>query len=533
VLGRIVEWKYYDAQVRCSMKKTILFVLLVLVCTPRLAPTVESESPAPHRVRIGVEMQTGFQSCIDFWQPIANDLSKAIPEYRFVVVPLASRVDLLRTLEKREIDFAVVNAALDAVVSDRYGTTSLTTMMKSYEVGMKMIASDATCSGAVIRRADRSDIKGIRDIRGKRFSAVMPWSLTGWLVQWELFRKHGMDPHTDLKQVVFEGTPEQVVESVLDGSADAGAVDADLLNQMARNKRIPDNSLCVINRKGQAVPLVVGEDTASTDAYLRWAFSKAADTDDQLARRVADALMTKTLNIVVDGTACQVGWTIPQNNSKVRRLLRELMGPQFAESDGYPMPQEYPTWLFPVLAIGSGLALFTVAFMFLRGRYRRRESSLEERLEKTRKELIEVRANRQRVDAILALAGCGIDIVDDENQVVYADSSLKRQYGDWHGYKCHEYYCGADRPCSGCRRPSPTDQQSQTFLDLDGSEWATAGDPHAKVHYIEGEEIRMIGIPFRDEGGRWLYARIHIPLKAFSASKPRSLAEPEEVETAA
>jgi hypothetical protein len=26
----------------------------------------------------------------------------------------------------------------------------------------------------------------------------------------------------------------------------------------------------------------------------------------------------------------------------------------------------------------------------------------------------------------------------------------------------------------------------------------------------------MIGVPFRNESGRWLYARIHLPLAAFS-----------------
>jgi hypothetical protein len=37
-------------------------------------------------------------------------------------------------------------------------------------------------------------------------------------------------------------------------------------------------------------------------------------------------------------------------------------------------------------------------------------------------------------------------------------------------------------------------------------------DAIGKFQLIQGEATRMIGVPFRDEGGRWLYARVHLPL---------------------
>jgi hypothetical protein len=64
--------------------------------------------------------------------------------------------------------------------------------------------------------------------------------------------------------------------------------------------------------------------------------------------------------------------------------------------------------------------------------------------------------------------------------------------------------------------PGPMGEQVQTLLNIDGPPGMCSDDPHAKVHYIEGESTQMLGIPFRDEGGRWLYARIHFPLTAFS-----------------
>ncbi|MHB8971173.1 MAG: hypothetical protein ACYC3X_17525 [Pirellulaceae bacterium] len=63
---------------------------------------------------------------------------------------------------------------------------------------------------------------------------------------------------------------------------------------------------------------------------------------------------------------------------------------------------------------------------------------------------------------------------------------------------------------------SSTDEPGPILLDMDGSESTLPDDPHAQVHYSAGESSRMIGIPFHDEGGRWLYARVHFPLAAFS-----------------
>ncbi len=347
------------------MEKKILFVLLVQFFIPWFAITADTENAESRMIRIGVDIRMGFQSCIDSWRPVAEYLSKAIPGHRFVIVPLASQPDLTRMLENGDIEFTVLNPALEIVAEDRYGTVPLATMVESNHDGIKQFPSYAGYGGAIIRRAQRSDIKTIQDIRGLRLSVVKPWSFTGWIAQWGFMGKNNIDPLKDVKQVIFEGTHGQVVKRVLDGSADAGAVDADLLSQMARNGKFPDNSLYIFNRQGQAVPLVVGEDPTATDTYPGWIFSKADATSDQLAQRVADALMKEPLDTSVDGMPYRVGWIAPRNYGNVRRLLQKLMGPQFAESAGFPPPKGNPAWLIPAKIIGCTIAVFAVAFMFM------------------------------------------------------------------------------------------------------------------------------------------------------------------------
>jgi hypothetical protein len=62
------------------------------------------------------------------------------------------------------------------------------------------------------------------------------------------------------------------------------------------------------------------------------------------------------------------------------------------------------------------------------------------------------------------------------------------------------------------------DDQDKIVTDFDCSKWAMNEDLHTKVHYSQSESTRMIGIPFHDESGRWMYARIHFPLAAFAES---------------
>jgi two-component system sensor histidine kinase TtrS len=341
-------------------------IFLVLISLSFLQPAfaLETTDATPRRVRIGVDIRLGFQSCIDSWTPVTEYLSKAIPECRFVIIPLASQQDLVRTLENGGIDFMALDPAMELVAEDRFGVSPLAAMIKVGSTEIKTRSSDAPCSGAIIRRADRKDIDSIQDLRGQRLSAVKPWSLTGWIAQWALLVNKKIDPQKDLKQVAFAGTHGQVVKDVLEGAADVGVLDADLLLQMLRNQRIPEKSLYIINRQGKAVPLLLNQNASATDSYPGRILSKAAATSDELAKRVVDALMPKTLDIRLDRMPCKIGWSIPPNYSKVRYVLQTLMGPHFADSQGFPLPMQYPAWFFPVLAVIGILAAF-IAMVFL------------------------------------------------------------------------------------------------------------------------------------------------------------------------
>lgn len=494
--------------------------LTVLLATSLLLPAALAQSPKPSTtpsIRIGVDIRLGYQQCLDSWTPVANYLSQAIPDHRFVVMPLASYQDTVRVLENGVVEFLVLDPAMEVVARDRFGVIPLLSQVECPQ-GDGIASTFEGSSSTLIRRADRSDIVSLKDLRGKQLSAVKSWSLAGWLAAWELFQKNGMDPHTALKQVVFEGTSSQVVRNVLAGASDLGVVDTQMLLHMVRSKKLSAEALCMIDREGKAVSLNVDKDVASTEVFPGRLLSKAKDTSSDLAQRVVDALRNHPVSVVVEGVSYERRWGLPSNYSRVRQLLQVLVGPDFAESPGYPLSRSQPKWLVLTLIHGSVVSLFLVSFLLLRRRHTRRQRQLEDELAELRSELLEARAETQRINTVLTLAGCGIDIVDENNRIIFADANLERIYGDWRGHNCHEYYCKSVEPCAACQRPSPASPPRRVEVNLDDSTILGLVDPHAKVHYTNGHASRMIGIPFSDEGGRWLYARLHIPDESVAGS---------------
>ncbi len=81
-------------------------------------------------------------------------------------------------------------------------------------------------NGQLITLAD-SGINSIADLEGKTFCRVDPLSTSGWIIPSLSMRAQGIDPQTDLAQVVDAGSHDAVVAAVYNGDCDAGATYVD------------------------------------------------------------------------------------------------------------------------------------------------------------------------------------------------------------------------------------------------------------------------------------------------------------------
>ena len=83
-----------------------------------------------------------------------------------------------------------------------------------------------TYNGQIIARAD-SGISSLTDLEGKTFCRPAPLSTSGWIIPELTMRAAGINPDTDLADVLDSGSHDAVVAAVYNGDCDAGATYVD------------------------------------------------------------------------------------------------------------------------------------------------------------------------------------------------------------------------------------------------------------------------------------------------------------------
>jgi len=84
----------------------------------------------------------------------------------------------------------------------------------------------AVYNGQIFVRAD-SGINSIEDLAGKTFCRPDPLSTSGWIIPSITLKAAGVDPDTDLAQVVDAGSHDASVAGVYNGDCDAGSTFVD------------------------------------------------------------------------------------------------------------------------------------------------------------------------------------------------------------------------------------------------------------------------------------------------------------------
>jgi PAS domain S-box-containing protein len=351
-------------------------------------------------IRIGVLAKRGPETCLEEWGATGEYLNAEIPGYRFEIRPLPYD-EVHPAVEGGKVDFILANPSLYVELERFHGASRILTLRNLY--GGKPYTVYA---GAIFCKSDRDDIHELSDLKGKKFMAVEEESFGGWQMAWRELKEHGVDPFRDFSELQFAPTHDVVVRAVRDGQVDAGTVRADMLDRLAAK-----GEFRVLNQqRGEEAVLPF---PYSTRLYPEWPLAKVRHTSDELAQKVAIALMRMTPETPAAKAAGCAGWVIPQNYQSVHECLKELrIGPyrDYGKVTLGAVVRRYWPWMLGAVAL---LVLACVVSLHVM----RLNRALRQALSEHRKEL----ADRKRAEETLRLSETRLrQIVDLVPHMIFA-----------------------------------------------------------------------------------------------------------------
>jgi len=91
-----------------------------------------------------------------------------------------------------------------------------------------------TYNGQIIARAE-SGVRSIADLKGRTFARPDPLSTSGWIIPMLTMKAAGINPETDLKEIIDAGSHDSVVAAVYNGDVDAGATYVDARTRIEKD----------------------------------------------------------------------------------------------------------------------------------------------------------------------------------------------------------------------------------------------------------------------------------------------------------
>jgi PAS domain S-box-containing protein len=304
------------------------------------------------------------------WQPLVAELKRQIPERDFIVEVLEHGA-LEQAVASHRIDFVLTNAGHYLLMQRRSGLSSPLATLMNNERGRRL----TVFGGAIVVRADRSDIKTLKDVRGKTVAYADFSALGGFQAQAYELAINGIDPRHDVRLLKM-GTPHQKsIQAVLSGQADVGFVRTGLLEEMADNGKLDPASLRVLNR--QDLPDFPWQ--ASTHLYPEWSFAALPNTDELLARRVTAALFLLDRNPDLVRSMKIEGFTVPADYQAVEDMLWKLQLPPFETASRFTFADvwaKYRWQIFGALLLLGTVLLLSFQLILANRRLRAAKASL-------------------------------------------------------------------------------------------------------------------------------------------------------------
>lgn len=346
---------------RCLVQKWIVLLSLCILALlgSQLQAQVSQipEESAKQIYRIGMPLVDDQDIVARRWQPLIDYLNQQSSSAQLFELVVLDLQDLDAALDKGELDFIFTNPSLYVLYSYRYGLSSPLATLLNNEQGQSV----SQFAGIIFSRADRSDLRQLSDLKGKRIVAVSRQSLAAFQMQAVELKHLGISPTDDI-DLLETGLPlRAVIDAVMSREADAGFMRAGVLEQYQAEGLLEVGSYKLIGSRQQpGYPLMT-----STSLYPEWPFAALPHMAPDVVRQVTASLLSLPANSEVARQLGIAGFTIPGDYRGIDRLLRDLRLPPFDQQPTFTLQEIWAQWQLYWALMLTGAAAFLIASILI------------------------------------------------------------------------------------------------------------------------------------------------------------------------
>ena len=321
----------------------VLFLLAAVMLPARPGLAQATGKPGVTHAKIAVLAFRGAEQALNRWSATAKYLERAIANHTFEVIPL-SLEEMKKVVAEGKVDFVLTNTGNYVELEAGFGITRIATLRTPTNV-----RAGNVFDAVIFSRADREDIKSLKDLKGKSFMAVKEKGFGGFQMAWRELKSQGIDPFEDFSKLEFSGFPQdKAAFAVLAGDIDAATFRTNTLENMANEGLINIEDFRILNPQlHPGFPF-----TISTRLYPEWPFARLKNTSQSLAQKVAIGLLGMAPDDPAAVAGHYGGWTVPLDYQPVHELFRELrIGPyeDLGEITFSDLFGQYGLWLVLVV----------------------------------------------------------------------------------------------------------------------------------------------------------------------------------------
>lgn len=211
-------------------------LILFAACDKR-EPSVPRKTQPEKTLTIGLIPERHVFDQIERYKPLAIYLSNKIGvNIQLKVLPRYGNI--IDNFISEHLDGAFFGSFTYALAHAKLGVEILVRPENAEGV--------STYHGMIFARKD-SGIRGIRDMKGKRFAFVDKATTAGYLLPLGYFSKHGVKNYKSyLKESYFTGTHEDAIEDVFNKKADIGAAKNTVFERISKENTAIAKELAIL-----------------------------------------------------------------------------------------------------------------------------------------------------------------------------------------------------------------------------------------------------------------------------------------------